>query len=50
MHTSLLIEKLLDMIADNKEHHYLTPGVHFQDKTGSFAFRDAVRAYLQDFT
>jgi hypothetical protein len=45
-HTARLIEKVLDMMGENKEGHYLPPGVHFKDKSGDFAFRDAVRAYL----
>jgi hypothetical protein len=49
-HTARLIEKVLDMMGENKEGHYLPPGVHFKDKRGNFAFRDAVRAYLLDFT
>jgi hypothetical protein len=38
------------MLGDNKEQHYLPPGVHFKNKLGEFAFRDAVRKYLADFT
>ncbi len=45
-HTALLIDKVLDMMGDNEGEHYLPPGVHFKDKSGDFAFRDAVRAYL----
>jgi hypothetical protein len=31
-HTPLLIAKVLDMLGENEEHHYLPPGVHFQNK------------------
>jgi hypothetical protein len=38
------------MLGENEEQHYLPPGVHFENKLGEFAFRDAVRKYLADFT
>ena len=38
------------MMGENEGEHYLPPGVHFKDKCGDFSFRDAVRAYLLDFT
>ena len=38
------------MISENVGVHYLPAGVHFQDKSGKYAFRDAVTTYLQDFT
>ena len=49
-HTAVLVAKLVDMLGENVEGHYIPPGVHFQDQAGAFSFRDKVASYLEGFT